>query len=258
VETSSTTSKPPESIPPLPIPAVRTNSPREFLIPFRFDYIKNGKFTGRKELLNEVHRQLSGTRRDFRSNILALYGPGGIGKTQIAIEYAHLHHTNYSSVFWIDATNQKSAFDSFLQIAKRILRHYVEEEIETSNYGFIARKLGLVDLLDENGRFSMMYGDSYGIAEALKDWFAKEANTEWLLIFDNVDGLETFDIRDFFPRVPWGSILITTRRRDIPTYWNSIEVQEMSQIEGLQFLKRCANLDQELSHEGRSLHICII
>jgi hypothetical protein len=92
----------------------------------------------------------------------------------------------------------------------------VEEEIETLNYGFIARKLGLVDLLDENGRFSMMYGDSYGIAEALRDWFAKEANTKWLLIFDNVDDLETFDIQDFFPRVPWGSILITTWRRDIP------------------------------------------
>jgi hypothetical protein len=242
-------------MPLLPAPFIRTTHLGKFLVPFRFDYMKNGKFTGRKELLTQVHEQLSSGWRGTGSNISALYGPGGIGKTQIAIEYAHLHHANYSSVFWVDATNQKSACDSFLQIATRVLRHYVEKDVETPNYGSIARTLGLIDLLDENGRISMMYGDNHGIVDAMKDWFAKEANTEWLLIFDNVDDLETFDIRDFFPKAPWGSILITTRRRDIPISWNGIEVQEMSENEGLQLLLRCANLDQELNHQGRSPHI---
>ncbi|KAI9760767.1 MAG: hypothetical protein M1840_002213 [Geoglossum simile] len=142
----------------------------------------------------ELHGRLRGIRRDSQPNILALYGPGGIGKTQIAIEYAHRHHANYSSVFWIDATNQKSAFDSFLQIAKWILRHYAEEEFEISDYGLVTRKLSLVGLLDENGHISMMYGDSYSIVEVMKDWFAKATNTKWLLIFDNIDDLEAFDI----------------------------------------------------------------
>jgi Cdc6-like AAA superfamily ATPase len=111
----------PERLPQLPTPDIPTNTFNEFTIPFRLEYMKNSKFTGRKELLNEVHWQLSGIWRDSQPNILALFGPGGIGKTQIAIEYAYLHNLNYSSVFWIDATNQNSAFDSFLQIAKRVL-----------------------------------------------------------------------------------------------------------------------------------------
>ncbi|KAI9770455.1 MAG: hypothetical protein M1840_003341 [Geoglossum simile] len=154
--------------------------------------MKNGKFTGRNELLNEVHGRLCGIWGNSQSNILALYGPGG--KTQIAIEYAHLHHATYISVFWIDATNPKSTLDSILQIPKQLLRHYAKEELEILGYGIAARKLRLIDLLGENGCISMMYRDSHGIVEMAKGWFTEATNTEWLLIFDNVHDLEAFDI----------------------------------------------------------------
>lgn len=74
----------------------------------------------------------------------------------------------------------------------------------------------------------MLYGGGLKAAEAMRKWFEKESNTEWLLIFDNFDDLEAFDINDYFPRASWGSTLVTSRRRDVSGFWTGIEVPEMS------------------------------
>jgi Cdc6-like AAA superfamily ATPase len=233
-----------------PVPLTPNINLRDFSIPFRFD-VRNGKFTGRTALLNRIHRTFRGEMRSSLFTIVALYGPGGIGKTQIAMEYANLHHVNYSSVFWIDGTNHRSACQSFLQIANRLLKHYADMELGATTYGSLAARLGLIDLVDEKGHLSAVYGDGLVVVEAIKNWFAEEGNTEWLLIFDNVDDLDAFDIRDFFPKTSWGSILLTSRRRDVSVAWIGIEVGDMSEDEGLRLLKKSANLDQHLSQEGK-------
>ena len=48
-------------------------------------------------------------------------------------------------------------------------------------------------------------------AESFKRWLSKEANSQWLIIFDNADDLEAVPIRKYFPPVGGGHILITTR-----------------------------------------------
>ena len=63
------------------------------------------------------------------------------------------------------------------------------------------------------------------VAEVVIDWLNTPQNRHWLLIFDNVDDIESFDIREFFPNASKGNILVTSRRREaaryglgIPTY----------------------------------------
>ncbi|MEV6105025.1 FxSxx-COOH system tetratricopeptide repeat protein [Streptomyces sp. NPDC051940] len=59
-------------------------------------------FTGREEELDELRRMLNA---DDRVAVLpyALYGMGGVGKTRLAVEYVHRHHTEYERIWWIDA-----------------------------------------------------------------------------------------------------------------------------------------------------------
>ena len=73
--------------------------PRVWNIPAR-----NPGFTGRDDLLAEVReRLLAGDR----AVVQALHGMGGVGKTQLAAEYAHRFAEAYDLAWWIDAEQGK-------------------------------------------------------------------------------------------------------------------------------------------------------
>ncbi|KAK5547272.1 hypothetical protein LTR46_012018, partial [Exophiala xenobiotica] len=45
---------------------------------------------------------------------------GGMGKTQPAIAFAKRHHTEYDSVFWLNAASEATLKDSFRLVAEAI------------------------------------------------------------------------------------------------------------------------------------------
>lgn len=61
---------------------------------------KNPYFTGREELLLDLRRELSA---GFTTALvpITLFGLGGVGKTQIAIEYVHQFAADYELICWI-------------------------------------------------------------------------------------------------------------------------------------------------------------
>lgn len=54
-------------------------------------------------------------------------------------------------------------------------------------------------------------GDSKSKISSIKSWLARPENTEWLLVFDNADDLESVPIQKYLPAVNWGHVIITSR-----------------------------------------------
>ena len=91
-------------------PRVPGTVPRVWRVPGR-----NPAFTGRKAMLAALHASLNtGMRRGL---VQALNGMGGVGKTQLAIEYAHLFAGEYDLVWWVDAVNPELIGAQFTQLA---------------------------------------------------------------------------------------------------------------------------------------------
>ncbi|WP_235882262.1 FxSxx-COOH system tetratricopeptide repeat protein [Streptomyces apricus] len=128
-------------------PAV-TNAPR-----------RNPRFTGREDLLNEVHDLLnSGNGRGCR---VLLHGPPGVGKSQAAAEYARRFAGEYDLIWWVPAATKASAREGFAGLA---------------------REVGL-------GEGDQLTGQIEAVQAALE----RDEPGRWLIIFDgaeDVDGIE--------------------------------------------------------------------
>lgn len=78
---------------------------------------ENKAFFGRAEILQKIEQHLNPADIDKRLSSLALYGLGGIGKTQIALAYAHSKLDSLDAVFWISSEDVLSVQQSFSRIA---------------------------------------------------------------------------------------------------------------------------------------------
>jgi Tetratricopeptide repeat/NB-ARC domain len=172
-------------------------------IPFRNPY-----FTGREEALEKLRTQLtSGSPAVIRQPPQALYGLGGIGKTEIAAEYAHRFSGDYDVVWWIRADQ--------------------EDSIRSALVG-LGRRLGLPDYHPEERDYS-----SRVVLDALQ---AGDPYDAWLLIFDNVT--QPGIVGQFIPQGR-GHVIVTSRisewRKELHT--DGIEIAEFDLSETIRFLR---------------------
>jgi tetratricopeptide (TPR) repeat protein len=136
---------------------------------------RNPLFVGRKVLLNRLFGMLCETN----PHRVALYGMGGIGKTETALAYTYSYKDYYRSIFWINGINQASLLSGFQQIASII-------GLETT-------------------------GSSTEPAESVLAWLQGHEN--WLLVIDNLDDIS--QISGYLQRIEGqGHTLITTRNPD--------------------------------------------
>ena len=103
-------------------------------------------FVAREEELAEMHRKLNsdGSRRT-----IVLHGLGGIGKTQLTVAYTKRYKDSFSAIFWLNTKDDDSLKQSFVKVAKQILREHP-----------LAGRLSSVD----------MKGDLDEVIDAVKAW----------------------------------------------------------------------------------------
>ena len=93
-------------------PAADPRPPKVWNAPARNPY-----FTGRDDTLVQLHDRL---RSGETLVVQALHGLGGVGKTQLAIEYAHRHAADYDLVWWIDAEQPVLIPGQLVRLADRL------------------------------------------------------------------------------------------------------------------------------------------
>jgi tetratricopeptide (TPR) repeat protein len=167
---------------------------------------KNPNFTGRESLLAAVERQL---REDETTAVLphALHGMGGVGKSQIAVEYVYRHSGEFNVIWWIPAE---------------------QENLILGALADLARSLGLEVGPQANAAVP-------AVREALR---TGKPFDNWLLVFDNAEDIEA--VRSYFPNGGPGKIIVTSRNREWERVATPLSVDVFDRDESVALLQRRA------------------
>lgn len=172
-------------------------------------YIKNRNFTGREKFLSKLRESIASTERPEK--IQAITGLGGVGKTQIALEYIYRYGENYDVIWWIRSGDKISIAGDYANLSLEL------------------------KLPERNTT------DQLVIFNSVKLWL--ERNKRWLLVFDNAKDPE--DIEEFLPKCSGGDIIITSRNPNWGSMANTIPIDVFKRSESLEFIQKRTGQPQD-------------
>ncbi|NNN36925.1 TIR domain-containing protein [Streptomyces sp. S3(2020)] len=176
-----------------PGPKLPGRLPRVWNVPQR-----NPDFSGRDALLMELREALTA---HSRVHVQALHGRGGVGKTQLAVEYAHRFAGEYELAWWVSAEEPALIPDQLAALA-----------VKTGAAGRDAPTAGALDALAEELR----------------------TRERWLLVFDNAEAPAALD-----PYLPQGAghVLITSRNPDWQGVGLPLQLDAFTRAESVALLR---------------------
>lgn len=170
---------------------------------------RNPNFTGRVALLDELNERLEPGEM---TAVLpqALHGLGGVGKSQLAVEYAYRNRARFDVIWWIPAEQSVSIASSLAELGKRL-------ELGVGTEANVAVP---------------------AVLDALRGGVGKDGRslTNWLLIFDNAESPE--EVRSYLPSGGPGRILVTSRNSQWISLARPLEVDVFERAESIQLLRR--------------------
>ncbi|CAG7562602.1 unnamed protein product [Fusarium equiseti] len=196
------------------------------MIPFQQD----SDFVGREAVIANIF-ELHQTNKHVR---VALTGLGGVGKSQIAIEYAYRFRESVPQawVFWVHAANASRFEEAYRAIA---------------------------DKVEMAGRDN----PKADILKTVHNWLSDETNGQWLLIIDNADDDGPFfdpdrPLEGFLPQTPNGKLLFTSRKRSAATnlvgsQGHTLEVKPMGEDDALTLLSTRGLLNKSNQDDSKAL-----
>ena len=192
---------------PPPTPAERL--PERWKVPS-----KNTDFKGRGDLLKQIKDYFNQEGSTF-TVLTACHGIGGIGKTQVALEFVWRYyqenkdHQDYKGIAWFNAESRERLRDDYISLGQELHIILTEEKLSA-----------------EEG------------ANRVKHWLEHPKRARWLLVCDNAPNYKTID--GLVPTTG-GRVLVTSRHTQV---WpKSIEVNVFDPQESRAYIK------QLLSHK---------
>ncbi|WP_409000446.1 FxSxx-COOH system tetratricopeptide repeat protein [Streptomyces europaeiscabiei] len=183
-------------------PSFPARTPTVWAVPTR-----NTTFTGRALVLDQLRDQLQGGMSVVLPRPQALFGLGGVGKTQVALEYVHRFMADYDLVWWISAEHIENVIASLAELGAEI---------------------------------GATGGDDITlVSQEAVHMLARDVPTKrWLLVFDNAD--DPADLTRFLPRGGSGHILVTSRNQAWASQAESLPVAVFTREESIEHLSRRA------------------
>src|SRR5579871_2380450 len=203
---------------------------------FNVPYRRNPLFTGHANTLQMIHQKLVSNARPGITSSYVIYGLGGVGKTQLAIEYSYQHRKDFDIIYWLRADNYETLLRSYSQL------------YEDSSF----RSLTGLNLGDENNLEK--------ISARVILWFERCQDLRWLLLIDNADrlqrdsasqGKQIETIGNIIPRGQSGCVLVTSRDRSalVQLATDGDELLVMDEDEARNFLFKCSKADPTESED---------
>jgi tetratricopeptide (TPR) repeat protein len=169
---------------------------------------RNLTFTGRDLLLAHLRQQLANHSERLLAPVAvvagALYGLGGVGKTQLALEYAHRYAADYDLIWWIPAENSLTISASLARLASKLNLALQADQEELA--------LAALDALRDRDR--------------------------WLLVYDNAEHPD--ELARWQPGGGGGQVMVTSRNPAWSALARPIQVDVLDRVEATEFLLRRA------------------
>ncbi|KAJ5967735.1 Tetratricopeptide-like helical [Penicillium viridicatum] len=189
-------------------------------------FAQDQEFVSRDALIRQIREKslVPGSR-------IALVGLGGVGKSQLAIEYSHQIRSQSPGtwVFWVHGSNESRFEQSFREIADHV-------------------------------KIPGRQDPQVNIFKLVENWLRDEKIGKWVCILDNIDDDQLLAMRslanasnkpllEYVPRSQNGSVIITSRSREVALklvdHKGLVEVNPMERSEALELFQRKLGESQE-------------
>ncbi len=186
--------------------------PAVWNIPFR----RNPHFTGRDDLIVEIEQALAAGEAAALTQPQAITGLGGVGKTQLAVEYAYRHAAAYDIVWWLRSEEPVTMATDFASLGPELNPPIALAADLDRNVAAVKRRL--------------------------------EQTARWLLVFDNAP--DAGSVGRLMPSLSAGHILITSRDRNWGGVARPLQVRPLPREEAIEFLlERTAQSDRAAAND---------
>jgi len=195
-------------------------------------------FFGRVEIMKQMDKYLLPSLEKQNVNqseqdpeqlrSFAICGLGGMGKTQLAIEYAYSRRDHFEAIFWLSADNASILAAEFANIAQRLA-------------------LG-DDSTDIAANCGVVHGWLTNPMRRTAEPDSPENKVNWLIIFDNVDNTDV--LPEYWPKTGRGSVLVTSRdpwARHNDLLESGLDLPPLSNAESEAMMQRLTHVKAEAS-----------
>jgi hypothetical protein len=170
---------------------------------------RNRNFVGRAELLETLQRRLRARSGVAVTQAKAIHGLGGVGKTQLVLEYAHWHAAEYELMWWIPAQRTTAVVAALAALA---------------------RQLGIQEQADQDRMVDELFGEL-------------RRRARWMLIYDNAEAPER--LSPLLPPGGDGHVLITSRYPAWGRVAEPLPLDVLRRHESVAFLRRRTGSHEE-------------
>ena len=179
--------------------------------------LRNNRFTGRVKHIEKLRQALISINKAVLTQVII--GAGGVGKTQIALEYLFMYWSCYETIWWINAETITSVSNEYRNFA------ITKELIHKDNY------------------------DADWITLQVSNWLM--SNKNWIFVYDNAENNTC--LSGYLPSVNnSGHIIITSRASDWDFVGEVLDVGAFESEEAVEFIIKRTGIDNKKEAEKLS------